>query len=301
MLRSESTNRKNKIVKSKTLRPPKRFSWNQEMAEVLKHHKARKRFGQNFLNDDFWINKIAEAVDPKEGQKIIEIGPGQAALTKELIAGAKHIYCVEIDRDLAAWLRTKFTSEQLTVLEADALKFDWRDFAAEEKIRVVGNLPYNISSPLLFKLSEISDRVVDQHFMLQKEVVDRMVAAPGTKAYGRLSVMLQRKYRMIKLFDVSPEAFTPAPKVMSSVVRMVPIQNPAEVDEETFYQVVAASFAMRRKTLKNNLSKWISAEMMEEAGIKPEQRAESVPLENFIRLARLVHAAGISIVLPGQV
>lgn len=130
------------------------------MAEVLKHHKARKRFGQNFLNDDFWINKIAEAVDPKEGQKIIEIGPGQAALTKELIAGAKHIYCVEIDRDLAAWLRTKFTPEQLTVLEADALKFDWRDFAAEEKIRVVGNLPYNISSPLLFKLSEISDRVV---------------------------------------------------------------------------------------------------------------------------------------------
>lgn len=170
------------------------------MAEVLKHHKARKRFGQNFLNDDFWINKIAEAVDPKEGQKIIEIGPGQAALTKELIAGAKHIYCVEIDRDLAAWLRTKFTPEQLTVLEADALKFDWRDFAAEEKIRVVGNLPYNISSPLLFKLSEISDRVVDQHFMLQKEVVDRMVAAPGSKAYGRLSVMLQRKYRMVKLF-----------------------------------------------------------------------------------------------------
>ena len=236
------------------------------MAEVLKHHKARKRFGQNFLNDDFWINKIAEAVDPKEGQKIIEIGPGQAALTKELIAGAKHIYCVEIDRDLAAWLRTKFTPEQLTVLEADALKFDWRDFAAEEKIRVVGNLPYNISSPLLFKLSEISDRVVDQHFMLQKEVVDRMVAAPGSKAYGRLSVMLQRKYRMVKLFDVPPEAFTPAPKVMSSVVRMIPIQNPAEVDEETFHQV-----------------------------------AESVPLENFIRLARLVHAAGISIVLPGQV
>lgn len=271
------------------------------MAEVLKHHKARKRFGQNFLNDDFWINKIAEAVDPKEGQKIIEIGPGQAALTKELIAGAKHIYCVEIDRDLAAWLRTKFTSEQLTVLEADALKFDWRDFAAEEKIRVVGNLPYNISSPLLFKLSEISERVVDQHFMLQKEVVDRMVAAPGTKAYGRLSVMLQRKYRMVKLFDVPPEAFTPVPKVMSSVVRMLPIQNPAEVDEGTFHQVVAASFAMRRKTLKNNLSKWISPEMMEEAGIKPEQRAESVSLDNFILLARLVHAAGISIVLPGQV
>ena len=271
------------------------------MAEVLKHHKARKRFGQNFLNDDFWINKIAEAVDPKEGQKIIEIGPGQAALTKELIAGAKHIYCVEIDRDLAAWLRTKFTPEQLTVLEADALKFDWRDFAAEEKIRVVGNLPYNISSPLLFKLSEISDRVVDQHFMLQKEVVDRMVAAPGSKAYGRLSVMLQRKYRMVKLFDVPPEAFTPAPKVISSVVRLIPIHNPADVVVKTFHLVVASSFAMRRKTLKNNLAKWISPEMMEEAGIKPEQRAESVPLENFIRLARLVHAAGISIVLPGQV
>lgn len=161
------------------------------MAEVLKHHKARKRFGQNFLNDDFWINKIAEAVDPKEGQKIIEIGPGQAALTKELIAGAKHIYCVEIDRDLAAWLRTKFTPEQLTVLEADALKFDWRDFTAEEKIRVVGNLPYNISSPLLFKLSEISDRVVGSAFHASERGRGPNGCRPGIKglrtAFGHAS------------------------------------------------------------------------------------------------------------------
>lgn len=161
------------------------------MAEVLKHHKARKRFGQNFLNDDFWINKIAEAVDPKEGQKIIEIGPGQAALTKELIAGAKHIYCVEIDRDLAAWLRTKFTPEQLTVLEADALKFDWRDFATEEKIRVVGNLPYNISSPLLFKLSEISDRVVGSAFHASERGRGPNGCRPGIKglrtAFGHAS------------------------------------------------------------------------------------------------------------------
>lgn len=271
------------------------------MAEVLKSHKARKRFGQNFLNDDFWINKIAEAVAPEKGQKIIEIGPGQAALTKELIAGAGHIFCVEIDRDLAAWLRTKFPASELTIIEADALKFDWRTFAEEEKIRVVGNLPYNISSPLLFKLSEISDRVIDQHFMLQKEVVDRMVALPGTKAYGRLSVMLQRKYRMIKLFDVPPEAFTPAPKVVSSVVRMIPIADPLPVDEHMFHQVVAAAFAMRRKTLKNNLSKWISPEMMEKAGIKPEQRAETVPMENFVKLAQLAQEAGISITLPGQV
>lgn len=272
------------------------------MAEVLKHHKARKRFGQNFLNDDFWINKIAEAVNAKPGQRIIEIGPGQAALTRELIAGAGHIFCVEIDRDLASWLRSKFPDTELTVLEADALQFDWRQFSEEgEKIRVVGNLPYNISSPLLFKLSEISDRVIDQHFMLQKEVVDRMVAAPGTKAYGRLSVMLQHKYRMIKLFDVPPEAFTPAPKVVSSVVRMLPLAEPLAVDAETFHQVVAASFAMRRKTLKNNLQKWVTPEMMEKAGIRPEQRAETVPMENFVALARLVHEAGISIVLPGQV
>lgn len=272
------------------------------MAEVLKHHKARKRFGQNFLNDDFWINKIAEAVNAKPGQRIVEIGPGQAALTRELITAAGHISCVEIDRDLAAWLRTKFPESELTVIETDALKFDWRGFAEEgEKIRIVGNLPYNISSPLLFVLSKISDLVIDQHFMLQKEVVDRMVADPGTKAYGRLSVMLQHKYRMIKLFDVPPEAFTPAPKVISSVVRMVPLKEPLPVNEETFHQVVAASFAMRRKTLKNNLQKWITPEMMEKAGIQPEQRAETVPMESFVALARLVHDAGISIVLPGQV
>lgn len=271
------------------------------MAEVLKHHKARKRFGQNFLNDDFWINKIADAVNAKPGQRIVEIGPGQAALTRELIATAGHISCVEIDRDLAAWLRTKFPESELTVIETDALKFDWRRFAEEgEKIRVVGNLPYNISSPLLFALSGISDLVIDQHFMLQKEVVDRMVAEPGTKAYGRLSVMLQHKYQMAKLFDVPPEAFTPAPKVVSSVVRMVPLKEPLQVDEETFHQVVAASFAMRRKTLKNNLQKWITPEMMEKAGIRPDQRAETVPMERFVALARLVHDAGISIVLPGQ-
>lgn len=271
------------------------------MAEVLKHHKARKRFGQNFLNDDYWIQKIADAVGPQQGQKIIEIGPGQAALTRQLIAGASHIFCVEIDRDLAAWLRTQFSSGALTIIEADALKFDWRTFSEGEKLRVVGNLPYNISSPLLFKLAEISDRVVDQHFMLQKEVVDRMTAAPGSKTYGRLSVMLQHKYRMAKLFDVPPEAFTPAPKVVSSVVRMIPLENPAEVDEKAFHDVVAASFAMRRKTLRNNLSKWISDDMIREAGIQPEQRAETIPVENFIRLARLVSENNVSITIPGTV
>ena len=255
------------------------------MAEVLKHHKARKRFGQNFLNDDFWINKIAEAVDPKEGQKIIEIGPGQAALTKELIAGAKHIYCVEIDRDLAAWLRTKFTSEQLTVLEADALKFDWRDFAAEEKIRVVGNLPYNISSPLLFKLSEISDRVVDQHFMLQKEVVDRLVAAPGTKAYGRLSVMLQWRYDMDMLFVVPPEAFEPRPQVDSAVVRMIPRDNPKPCALSSLEKTVTQAFSQRRKMLRNNLAPLFTESELIELGIDPTKRPEALSVDQFVQLA----------------
>lgn len=270
------------------------------MAQVLKHHKARKRFGQNFLNDDYWIEKIAEAVHAAPGEKIVEIGPGQAALTRLLIEAASHIYCVEIDRDLAAWLRTQFTEAQLTVIETDALKFGWRQFVEEEKIRVVGNLPYNISSPLLFKLSEISPRVIDQHFMLQKEVVDRMCAAPGTKAYGRLSVMLQHKYRMTALFDVPPEAFTPAPKVMSSVVRMVPLEHPLSVNEEVFRRVVAASFAMRRKTIRNNLSSWISDSLLQEARIDPSARAETVPMEKFVELSNLVEAQGIKVALPGQ-
>ena len=190
-------------------------------SEGLQGHRARKRFGQNFLHDRHWIERIAKAVNATEGDDIVEIGPGQAALTRELIAGAGKVRAVEIDRDLAAWLKETFP-ESLSLIEADALTLDWTQVAKNDNLRVVGNLPYNISSPLLFKLLEAADHVKDQHFMLQKEVVDRMTAAPGSKTYGRLSVMLQRRYVMHKLFDVPPGAFVPAPKVTSSIVRMVP-------------------------------------------------------------------------------
>ncbi len=265
------------------------------MALILKSHKAKKNFGQNFLHDDFWIEKIASAVDAKPGQNIIEIGPGQAALTRLLIRDCGHISCVEIDKDLVRWLSTQFSSEQLTIIETDALKFDWKAFAEKEKLRLVGNLPYNISSPILFTLAKISDRVIDQHFMLQKEVVDRMVARPGTKAFGRLSVMLQHLYKMVKLFDVPPEAFSPAPKVISSVVRMIPLEKPLPVDRELFERVVAQAFSMRRKTLKNNFVKYFDTSILQKAGIEPGLRAEAIPMEKYVELTNLLQSEGIEL------
>lgn len=268
--------------------------------EKLHGHKARKRFGQNFLNDDYWIEKIASSIEPAPGENVFEIGPGQAALTRKLVARGGHITCVEIDRDLAAWLRTQFTADQMTLIEADALKVDWRALAQDKKMRIAGNLPYNISSPLLFHLAKVSDCVVDQHFMLQKEVVGRMCAEPGSKSFGRLSVMLQWKYRMFKLFDVPPEAFTPAPKVMSSVVRMLPIANPAKVNADTLEHVVAAGFAMRRKTLRNCFSRWLGEDALVACGIAPDARAETVPVEAWIALANYCDEHGISIPMPGE-
>ena len=264
------------------------------MIDKLPGHKARKRFGQNFLSDPYWIGKIADAIGARPEEAIVEIGPGQAALTRELIDSAKHISCVEIDRDLAAWLRTKFLENELTLIEADALKVDWRALAEEQKLRVVGNLPYNISSPLLFRLTEIWDRVVDQHFMLQKEVVDRMCAQPGTKDYGRLSVMLQSHYKMIKLFDVPPTAFSPAPKVTSSVVRMVPLERTLEVDANVFSATVATAFSMRRKTLRNALAKLLTAEQIASVNVRPEARAETLDVAAFVRLSNLISSLGIA-------
>ena len=252
-------------------------------------HRARKRFGQNFLHDRRVIERIVDAVDPKPGQSIVEIGPGQAALTRELVGRAGHITAIEIDRDLAAWLREQFTPEQLTLVEADALKLDWSSLATQP-LRVVGNLPYNISSPLLFRLMEFAERVIDQHFMLQKEVVDRMVAPPGSKTYGRLSVMLQVRYRLTKLFDVPRGAFNPPPKVTSSIVRMVP--RPAAelpvVDLGCFGRVVAAAFNQRRKILRNALSAVAGEEAFRTAGVDPLARAETLAVDDFVRLARAV-------------
>ncbi len=271
--------------------------------QMMEGHKARKRFGQNFLKDEYWIGRIAQAVDAEPGQAVVEIGPGQAALTRELIAGAKHVRAVEIDRDLAGWLRTQFTEEQLTLIEADALTLDWREVAGSERLRVVGNLPYNISSPLLFHLMEAADVVIDQHFMLQREVVDRMTAEPGTKTYGRLSVMLQWRYKMHKLFDVPPGAFTPAPKVVSSVVRMIPRkpEDVPQVDFALFSSVVANAFAQRRKTLRNALSVLLSEEDIRAAGVNPQERAEKLPLEAFVALTRQAAQLGVKPYIPGGI
>ena len=234
--------------------------------QMLEGHRARKRFGQNFLHDEYWISRIARAVDAQPGEFIVEIGPGQAALTRELVGGAGHVNAVEIDRDLAAWLKTQFAESELTLIEADALTLDWTAVAGEKRMRVVGNLPYNISSPLLFHL---------------------MKAAPGTKTYGRLSVMLQWRYKMHKLFDVPPGAFTPAPKVVSSVVRMIPrrAEEVLPVDFDMLSSVVANAFGQRRKTLRNALSVLLTEEEIRAAGVDPQERAEKLPLIHFVNLA----------------
>lgn len=269
-------------------------------SEGLQGHRARKRFGQNFLHDRHWIERIAKAVNATEGDDIVEIGPGQAALTRELIACAGKVRAVEIDRDLAAWLKETFP-ESLSLIEADALTLDWTQVAKNDNLRVVGNLPYNISSPLLFKLLEAADHVKDQHFMLQKEVVDRMVAQHGSKTYGRLSVMLQWRYRMQKLFDVPPGAFNPPPKVMSSVVRMIPKakEEVPSVDFELFSSVVANAFSHRRKTIRNALSALLSAEEIAACDVDPGARAEALPLDAFVRLAQKAEALGRKAVTPG--
>lgn len=255
--------------------------------EWLEGHHARKRFGQNFLHDHHWIDRIVRSIDARPSDLIIEIGPGQAALTREIVAAAGHEWAVEIDRDLAAFLRTQFAESELSLIEADALKLDWAEVLEGKPVRVIGNLPYNISSPLLFALMRGAHRIIDQHFMLQKEVVDRMVAEPGSKTYGRLSVMLQYRYTMAKLFDVPPGAFVPPPKVTSSIVRMVPrpVETLAPVDFELFGEVVAAAFQQRRKTLRNALSRFLDAEGIEAAGVRPDLRAETLPVDAFVRLA----------------
>ena len=260
--------------------------------EWLEGHRARKRFGQNFLHDHYWIERIARAIDPKPGDALVEIGPGQAALTREVIAMAGHETAIEIDRDLVAFLRTQFTEDELSLIEADALKLDWSTVLPDRRLRILGNLPYNISSPLLFALTAVADRVIDQHFMLQREVVDRMTAAPGSKTYGRLSVMLQYRYVMHKLFDVPPGAFVPAPKVTSSIVRMIPrpIDTLEPVNMLMFSDIVAAAFQQRRKTLRNAISKFLEETEIEATGINPGVRAEMLDVSSFVQLANAADA-----------
>ena len=217
-------------------------------------HVARKRFGQHFLTDGAIIDGIVRAIDPRPGQALVEIGPGLGALTQPVVERSGHLTVVELDRDLAARLRLR---PELKVVESDVLKVDFGALADEAglPLRVVGNLPYNISTPILFHLLPFAHRVLDQHFMLQKEVVDRMAAGPGSKAYGRLSVMLQWRYDVEALFDVPPQAFDPPPQVDSAIVRMVPLPSPVALDAAVFETLVQVAFSQRRKLLRHSLGR----------------------------------------------
>ena len=258
----------------------------------MSDHRARKRFGQNFLTDPNIIRKIVDAIRPAEDDIMVEIGPGLGALTEPLLARLGHLDVVEIDRDLIARLRTRFPAERLTIHEGDALKFDFGTLGAP--LRVVGNLPYNISTPLLFHLAGFAERVSDMTFMLQKEVVMRMVAEPDTADYGRLSVMLQYRFRMGRLFDVPPGAFHPAPKVTSSIVRLLPLPVEAlrAADYGIFQRVVAAAFGQRRKTLRNTLRDHLDATGFEALDIDPGLRGERLGVADYVRIANHV-AAGM--------
>lgn len=248
-------------------------------------HRARQRFGQNFLVDETVIDQIVRAINPQPDDNMIEIGPGLSALTAPLLARLTHLKAIEIDRDLAAKLRHTYDASRLTVIETDALEVDFTRFGS--RLRLVGNLPYNISTPLLFACAQAADHVFDQHFMLQREVVDRMVACVDDSAYSRLSVMLQYRYRMDKLFDVAPAAFDPAPKVVSAVVRMVPLSDSRvkACDESLFANLVQRAFAQRRKMLRRALGDWASLIPWDEVGVAPTARAEQVDVAGFIRMS----------------
>jgi len=257
-------------------------------------HRARKRFGQHFLHDRGVIRRILDALGPAPGETIVEIGPGLGALTRPLLERIPHLHVVELDRDLAARLRAEFPPERLTVHEVDALKFDFCTLATSgSRLRIVGNLPYNISTPLLFHLLDHRTCIIDMLFMLQKEVVDRMAARPDTPDYGRLTVMLQASLAVRKLFDVKPGAFSPPPKVESSVVHLAPhAMPPAAIrDPAIFARVVQAAFAHRRKTLRNNLRGLLTADRLQSLGIDPQRRAETLTLTEFATLSDALSAS----------
>ena len=248
-------------------------------------HQARKRFGQHFLSDGGIIDGIVQAIAPKPGDAMVEIGPGLAALTQPLVERLGRLTVIELDRDLAVRLRAH---PQLEVIESDVLRVDFRALAAQKgPLRVVGNLPYNISSRILFHLLPVADVVLDQHFMLQKEVIDRMVAQPATSDYGRLSVMLQWRYTMEDVLFVPPESFDPPPRVDSAVVRMVPLATPPELDPKLLEELVQVAFSMRRKLLRHSLGKWLEARQFI-GTFDLQRRAEEVPVAEYVALAQAV-------------
>lgn len=256
----------------------------------MKSHRPRKRFGQHFLHDAGVVARLVAAIAPEPDDHLVEIGPGEGALTAHLIERVRRLEVIEIDRDLTAGLRARFPPERLVVHEADALSFDFGRLRAP--LRIVGNLPYNVSTPLLFHLAAFVDRVRDMHFMLQREVVERMVARPSTRDYGRLSVMLQTRFRMESLFRVSAGAFRPPPKVESAVVRLIPLDPAARVavDFALLSMVVAGAFSARRKKLSNALP--LAAADFATLGLDPDLRPENLSPDDYVRVAQRVAQRG---------
>ena len=250
---------------------------------------ARKRFGQHFLTDRQVIADLVMAIDPRPDDFLVEIGPGRAALTGGLFERIEHVTAIELDRDLAQLLRSRFPPERLRLIQADALRFDYSALAATTHaaalIRLVGNLPYNISSPLLVHLIGHRSAIADQHFMLQKEVVDRIAALPGESAYGRLTVLLQTFYQVQALFEVGPLAFEPPPKVRSAVLRMKRLRSPQVPSLASLEGLTARAFAQKRKMLRNTLLPWLDAQGIDSAGIDPGARAEDIPVATYGAIA----------------
>ena len=246
-------------------------------------HQARKRFGQHFLIDAGVIHQIVRGIDPRPGQALVEIGPGLGALTQPLLERCGALTVIELDRDLAARWRSR---QGVTVVEADVLNVDFSALAApDQRLRIVGNLPYNISTPILFHLLDVAELVLDQHVMLQKEVVQRMAAGPGGKDFGRLSVMLQWRYAIDALLDVPPEAFDPPPRVDSAMVRMTPLAAPPVLDQTLLRELVTSAFSQRRKLLRHSLGRWLEARSFGGA-FDLQRRAEEVPVAEYVALAQ---------------
>ncbi len=257
---------------------------------MSREHRARKRFGQNFLSDEHIIAEIGRAIAAGPTEHLVEIGPGKGALTEVLLASGCELDVIELDRDLIPLLKISFaTSKRLSIHNADALRFDYTELAKDGRpLRVVGNLPYNISTPLIFHLLDHADLIQDMHFMLQLEVVNRLAAAPGSKTWGRLGAMAQYLCQVDKLFEVPPEAFDPAPKVQSAIVRLAP-RPAAQIDpgeRKRLDRILVAAFSQRRKTLRNTLRDLVSVQQLESLDIDPGARAETLSLDQFVALSQ---------------
>ena len=248
-------------------------------------HVAKKKFGQNFLKDSSIIHAIIQSIQPLQDDLLVEIGPGLGALTKPLLEKTKHLFAIELDRDIVNWMQNQYSKNNITIFNEDALNFNFYQF--DQKIRIVGNLPYNISTPILFKCIEDIKTIADLHFMLQKEVVDRMIAAPSSSEYGRLSVMLQYYFAMEHLVHVPKESFDPEPKVESSFVRLIPYDNYPFVANniDQFGKIVKEAFSQRRKTIRNTLKNFMNANDFENIDINPQLRAENLSVSDFVKIS----------------